>query len=218
MPRTNPTPLPRLGRSAGTPNARARRHGSRALLACAVFAATALVCGATSADNTIKRPGDHPSYHVEIEPHLSLGSGRWDNYYAAGGYGVGVRFGIPVVDNGFVSTINNSVAISFGLDITHYDGCWYHGGCSANYLDFPVTMQWNFYVAQRWSVFGEPGLAIYHGFISDCPAGFQCPFTPTVTGIQPAFYVGGRYHFSDTTALTLRLGFPNFSFGFSFFP
>ncbi len=194
------------------------RAGWPARLAFSLFLSVLLTGQAARADSTIKRPGDHPLYHLEIEPHVLLGSGRWDNRYAAGGYGLGVRFGIPIVDNGFVSTINNSVAISFGLDIVHYDSCWYGGPCSANYFDFPVTMQWNFYVAQRWSVFGEPGLVIYHGFLSDCPAGLVCPGTPTLTGVEPALYVGGRYHISDTTALTLRIGFPAFSFGFSFFP
>ena len=48
-----------------------------------------------------------------------------------------------------------------------YDGCWYHGNCSAEYFDFPVVMQWNFFVAKRWSVFGEPGLYIYHGVMDE---------------------------------------------------
>ena len=65
--------------------------------------------------------------------------------------------------------INNSVAIGFGLDLLHYDSCWYNAPCSANYIHIPVVMQWNFYVAQRWSVFGEPGLVIFHGFFEDCP-------------------------------------------------
>lgn len=172
--------------------------------------------GDAHADDTIKHPGDHPHYTFEAEPHVLLG---WLNdVYAAGGFGVGVRFGIPIVDNGFVESINNSVAISFGADLIHYDGCWYHGDCSANYLDFPVAMQWNFYVASHWSVFGEPGLLVYHGFLNDCPANQTCVVAPHVTGIEPAIYVGGRYHFNEMTALTMRLGFPAFSLGFSFFP
>lgn len=183
--------------------------------------AAALVLAAVSssarADDTIKHPGDHPSYTFEAEPHLVLG---WGGVYGNEGFGVGARFSIPIVENGFVSTINNSVAISFGVDLVHYDWCWYdnHANCSANYLDFPVAMQWNFYVAQRWSVFGEPGLYIYHGFVSDCPNGNTCPGAPGSTGVWPALYVGGRYHLGTGVALTLRVGFPAVSFGVSFFP
>jgi hypothetical protein len=164
-----------------------------------------------SADDTIKHPGDHPSYSVEIEPHVLLG---WDNVYAGSAFGIGGRFTIPIVQNGFVPTINNSVGIGFGLDVMFYENCYYRGPCSATYLDFPVVMQWNFFVAKRWSVFGEPGLFIYHGFLPDCPNGVACP---QVTGIEPALFLGGRYHLSDSTSLTMRIGFPSFSFGFSFF-
>jgi hypothetical protein len=180
-----------------------------------LFLTAAMLAGAPArADDTIKRPGDHPSYSVELEPHLLLGWGGWG--YGGSGYGFGGRFGIPIVSNGFVPTINNSVAISFGMDFVHYD-CWYNGNCALNRLDFPVTMQWNFYVAHHWSVFGEPGLFIYHGFVGDCPAGPAFCNRPTETGISPAFFVGGRYHFSDTAALTMRIGYPTFAIGFSFF-
>jgi hypothetical protein len=190
----------------------------KASLAAALVAAP-IVLGATAAraDDTIRHPGDHPQYLFEAEPHVLLG---WGGPYANEGYGVGARFSIPVVENGFVSSINNSVAISFGVDLVHYDWCWYgpNGGCSANYLDFPVAMQWNFFVAQRWSVFGEPGLYIFDGFFNDCPGGTQCPGRPWGFGIEPALFLGGRYHLSSTMALTMRIGFPSFSFGFSFFP
>jgi hypothetical protein len=192
----------------------------RSFLLCAATALAASVTTAARtarADDTIKTPGDHPHYAFEVEPHLVLG---WGGVYGNEGYGVGVRISIPVVDNGFVPSINNSVAVSFGADLVHYDWCWYdnHANCSANYLDFPVAMQWNFFVAQRWSVFGDPGLIVYNGFVSDCPNGNNCPGRPGGLGIEPALYLGGRYHLSPGTALTLRIGFPAFSFGFSFFP
>jgi len=190
-----------------------------AAAACAlcVLAALALVPRCVLAgDNTISRPGDHPSYSVEIEPHILFG---WGDAYHAGGYGLGARFSIPIVRNGFVPSINNSVAISFGIDWMHYDWCWYNGSCAANYFDFPVTLQWNFFVAQRWSVFGEPGLVVYFGSYGDCglPAN-QCPGHPSGAGFEPALFIGGRYHLSDKMSLTMRLGFPTFSFGLSFFP
>jgi hypothetical protein len=194
------------------------RPACAVVVASAAFVLLALASPSARADDTINRPGNHPAYNFEVEPHLILGSGGY--YDGAGGdYGLGVRFGIPIVSNGFVTTINNSVAISFGLDWVHYDWCWYHLNCSADYFAFPVTMQWNFYVAQHWSVFGEPGLVIFHGFYTGCPPGDVCPAEPTDTGVYPALYLGGRYHFNDTTALTMRLGFPfALSLGISFFP
>jgi hypothetical protein len=203
-----------MTRTKRTKRSRPHLRAACILSGCAA-AAAALAAAPARADDTIKRPGDHPAYHVELEPHLVFG---WFGPYTNTGFGAGMRFGIPIVDNGFVSSINNSVAISFGVDIVHYDWCWWHGNCSANYLDFPVVMQWNFYVAKHWSVFGEPGLLIYHGFVSDCPNGPNCPGGPNVTGVEPALFLGGRYHLSEGVALTMRVGFPSFSFGVSFFP
>jgi hypothetical protein len=198
---------------------RATKTGNAARLVLgALSVATILLLAprpARAADNTISRPGDHPSYSVEIEPHLLLG---WGDTYDSGGFGLGARFSIPVVQNGFVPTINNSVAISFGLDWLHFNGCWYNGNCEANYFDFPVVMQWNFFVAQRWSVFGEPGLLVYAGSYTSCTLQANCPHAPGGSGLEPAFFIGGRYHLSDKMSLTLRIGFPSFSFGVSFFP
>jgi hypothetical protein len=169
-------------------------------------------------DDTIKHPGDHPIYRFEFEPHFLWG---WTSYYGGGGYGVGGRLSAPLSDSGFIPAINNSVGITVGVDWLHYDGCYYNGlfGCGASYLFFPVALQWNFFVAQGWSVFGEPGLFIYHGFfdtsLCDKVAGNGCS-APSATGLGPAFYLGGRYHFNEHIALTMRVGYPTFSVGVSF--
>jgi hypothetical protein len=205
-------------------------HAHSALV-CTLLGAGILVGARTAhADDTNKRPGDHPSYTVEIEPHGLWG---WKHYYYAptDGLGLGARFSIPIVENGFVPSINNSVAIGLGVDWLHYSGaaCYYYygpprnpGPCwslgDANYLLFPVVMQWNFFVAKRWSVFAEPGLVIYHGFYDYCsnvPPGNPCT-NPTQTGVDFAFYAGGRFYISEHVALTMRLGYPTFSFGVSF--
>src|SRR5882757_9592984 len=198
----------------------------------AVLLALTIVLGSRTlrADDTIRRPGDHPKYAVEIEPHLLWGWTHY-NYAPVDGFGVGARFSIPIVENGFVSSINNSVAISFGVDWLHYSGsnCYFYlndprrpGPCyyvgNANYLFFPVTMQWNFFVASHFSVFGEPGLAIYHGFFDYCtnvPPGVPCA-NPSQTSVDFAFYAGGRFYFNQDIALVLRIGYPTFSLGVSF--
>lgn len=195
----------------------------RPLTALAFATGVAVLPQIAHADDTIKHPGDHPTYGFEAEPHLLFG---WDNIYPGSGYGIGGRFAIPIVENGFVPSINNSVAISFGVDFLHHSSNCYNYGpysvsCDANFLYFPVTMQWNFYVAQKWSVFGEPGLFIYHGFFDNyCPPGAPngaCNFYPSDTGIRPAFFAGGRYHFNEKVSLTMRIGYPTISVGVSWF-
>ena len=187
----------------------------------AVALATTLASRSALADNTVQRPGDHFPYFVEIEPHLDLAYGTWTADVGAGaGYGLGGRFSFTIVKNGFVPTINNSVAIGVGLDFLHF-GCGGDGfGCSLNSLALPVVLQWNFYLSRDWSVFGEPGVFIYHQFFSydaniNCGR-FGCP-NVTETSLLPAFYVGARYKFNDRLALTMRVGYPTVSIGLSFF-
>lgn len=212
------------------------KTGRAALFAALVFALGAFALSSPArADDTIKRPGDHPRYSVEIEPHALVG---WADQWAGTGLGLGGRVSINLTHDGFVKTINNSVAIGFGLDWAHYSGtgcrydprfptvCYgygYYG--TADFLQFPIVMQWNFYVAQRWSVFGEPGLYVWHGIYSApnyaCGmAGLPpCGYYGSDTGVGPAFWVGGRFYFSDSTTLTMRLGYPDLlTIGVSFFP
>jgi hypothetical protein len=159
--------------------------------AAAAAVAVASASSAALADDTIRSPGDNPKYVIEIEPHLLVG-------YAdpvpggSAGLGFGARFSIPLMDPGFVSRINDTVAITFGADVFLYRN---------DAIGFPVALQWNFYVAPHWSVMGEPGLEI------DAGDGAR---------IHPALWVGGRYHISSSLALTMRVGFPSFSIGLSF--
>jgi hypothetical protein len=104
--------------------------------------------------------------------------------------GVGFRGTIELVDNGFIKTINNTVGIGFGVD-------W-----SKDHLRVPIVMQWNFWLSRNWSVFGEPGGLIDFGGKKTRP--------------HPAFYAGGRFHFTDNVTLTMRVGHPTASVGVSF--
>jgi hypothetical protein len=168
----------------------------------------------------IRNPGDHPSYTFEAEPHLLLGVIDAPGVGSGTGIGLGFRGTVVLLQNGFVPTINNSVGIGFGADYVHYGHgqqrctrdplssgvCVYDDSESVNYFWLPVVMQWNFFLSRQWSVFGEPGLAVrYDSF----PGGHAF-------GIDPLLYLGGRWHFSDTMTLTMRLGYPTFSVGVSF--
>ena len=184
----------------------------------AVFAAVSAPAAPAAAASTIRSPNP-PQYKVEIEPHLLL---QPDSLYYNGGtfgVGVGARFSIPIMSPGFVKTINDSIAISFGPDLVHYDGYdWCQGnvcyGQSYWRLYFPVAMQWNFWLTDKWSVFGEPGLVVRSNLGDNCVAGAPC----RQSLVTPAFWAGARFHFSDAVALTMRVGFPEaLSVGVSFF-
>jgi len=70
------------------------------------------------------------------------------------------------------------------------------GNDDTDYLWIPVVMQWNFWLHRKWSVFGEVGAAFRFDDMK------EFGFSPLIS------WGGGRFHFTDSTALTLRLGIP----------
>jgi hypothetical protein len=182
-------------------------------LAAACMSAGALVAFSPEAgavDWVIKSPSQHPQYRAELEPHANLiayryrGYGRGRNYRTFGDpeFGAGFRASIELGDPLFIPKLNNTIAISFGLDVTNCHYC----GVRDNYSIWsPVALQWNFFLTRRWSVFAEFGGIIRSaGFYRD-------------VWLDPAIWIGGRFHFNDKVALTMRAGVPFFSLGVSFF-
>jgi hypothetical protein len=159
-------------------------------IAC-LAAATALCVAPKQAladRSTIKSDTDHPSYIFEAEPHLVLAP-----FHKKGGFGAGFEGTFNVADQGFINGVNDSVGVGFGVN-------W---ATNEKFL-LSAAMQWNFWLSENWSVFGEPGGVIR---ISD---GKKDAFD------YFAIYGGARLHFSDTIALTMRVGKPTFSIGVSF--
>jgi len=184
-----------------------------------------LVSPAVHAEGIIKRPGDHPHYGVELEPHVV---GQYDETpYTDGGFGLGLRAAIPFVHNGPIPQINNNIGITFGFDWVHFgydhrcDGRGTVGfptdDCSATNLWFPVTGQWNFFLTPIISVFGEFGLAArytrwnYEGTCVDCNYHYS-----HFDFFEPVFFAGGRFMFSRNVGLMVRLGWPYVSVGAAF--
>lgn len=128
----------------------------------------------------------------------------------------GARFGIPLVQNGFISSINNAFYLNFGADFYFVRCRCGRGGRDEYWPGFgiPITGHWEFYFSETWSVFVEAGLNIYFhprwlrgngGFFDDD------------AGAWFIGAVGARLHFSDSFGLVLRLGTPYASFGITFF-
>ncbi len=192
------------------------------VISAAILAAAGLLWSAEANADTlvIKRPGAHPNYRFEAEPHLVIGALPAPGPARDTGFGIGFRGAVELVDNGFVSQINNTVAVGFGADWVHYgdsdlpcrkaangSSCAdLNPDFSLNYLYLPVVMQWNFWLSRNWSVFGEPGLSLRYASRGDDKLSLD-PFV---------IFVGGRFHFSDRVTLTMRAGYPTFSVGASF--
>ena len=141
----------------------------------------------------IKAPDDHPDYFFDAEPHGVLGFGPFRQ--SALLPGAGFRGTFIIVKQGFIPKLNNSVGIGVGADFFVASS----GGVA---VVLPAVMQWNFWLSTHWAVFGEPGVAVGLG---------------NRDFVSPIFAVGGRYHFNERVALTVRVGYPYASVGVSFY-
>lgn len=186
------------------------------VLALSTALGVSVWAGPTAAQ--IKQPGAHPRYTLELEPHLLVQHN--DDWIADDeGIGPGIRLSIPIVPDGPIPTINNSLAIGFGLDWAFYNQCRHsrEEDCDANMLWFPVVAQWNFFFTPVVSVFGEVGGSIVHrsaDWEGGCLAG-DCDETD-LDLFRPVFFGGGRFLFSRTVGLVVRLGTPYVSVGATF--
>jgi len=190
------------------------------------FLLAALSWSTTAAAQTrINRPASHPD--VEISPHLVV---QWTDEPAwdSDGIGVGLHAAIPVISNGPVTTINNSLAIGFGLDWAHFDhACGPYAlnattNCAADDFWLPITVQWNFFFTDLISAFPELGLGIKHerwdGVV--CRPGnnyYWCNADGSNTNVDLVLWLGVRFHLARSFALTLKLGTPSLLLGASFF-
>ncbi len=172
----------------------------------AVIAPLLVASSARAEESVIKQPDQHPSYFVELDVHglvaysggpLALGR------YGTVGFGPGARASFNILKDGFIPKLNDSVAIGVGADfVAGIDG--------TVRLVTPVVLQWNFWLTQHWSVFGEPGVAI------EFPMSVPSSLGGEPIYLVPALFVGARYNFNDHITLTMRLGFPMSTVGVSF--
>jgi hypothetical protein len=195
----------------------------RFLAAAAGVGGLMVASGAAQAQSIIREPGNH-DHSVEVEIHGFIDYGWHYDYAGYGAYdiGPGFRIGIPILNNGFVRSINNDVRINFGGDLH-----WLPGYTAEffGWINSPVVMQWNFFLTDRWSVFGEAGLA-FDLYLFNQSVGPNCynhgggNVYCDLFWFYPSFAGGARYHFGGHggfPTLTMRLGYPvGFNIGVSF--
>lgn len=201
----------------------------RMILVVSFFTINVAHVEAAHAQSIIKQGNASRSYKVEIEPRGIFAPFPPPRGWASAGLGGGINFGINLAPKGFLPSVYDSVALGIGLDFVQYFGggpstseCveWQGSGDSAICVRTrsgsgpallvytPVVMQWNFYLTPKWSVFGEPGFAMFFR---------SAPHENLGVGAIPTVSVGGRYHFSNKATLTMRLGYPYTTIGVSFF-
>jgi hypothetical protein len=174
---------------------------------------------ANEASAQIRSPGAHVRYTAEVEPHLVL------QHSDGEGIGVGMRASFPIIDNGPIRTINNSLALGIGLDWAHWDDeCGNWADCDGNDFLIPFVVQWNFFFTDFISAFPELGVAVeYESWEGDddwdrlCRGRYCDGDGDGDIDIEFVIWLGVRLHITEEIAVTIRLGRPSVLIGVSFF-
>jgi len=131
-------------------------------------------------------------------------------YYYGFGIGANVRYEIPIVQNGFVPTINNSFSIepSLGLDYRTWNVGAHYGVLDITPAVYGI---WNFYFNDKFSAYGGLGLGFDIGV-----------FTGTSYANSASFFywdpvVGLHYKFSPAMAFRAEAGAQAIKAGLSFY-
>ena len=202
--------------------------------AVGIVAAGALF--AMPAQAQLHSPGRHLRYSVEVEPQFSV---QWSKLPGeSSGLGPGIRLSVPIIQDGPLKKLNNSLAIGLGFNWAYFQescGVYFWEGstltpqdpeyttyaepCTAHHFTAPLVIQWNFFVTEVVSLFAEPGMAFLHERRSGtgwCD-GEPCSKDDSTTKLPFVFWGGARMGMSESVALTIRLGTPYVSAGASLF-
>jgi hypothetical protein len=186
------------------------------VIASAAWAVTAPVRAQSARDSA------RTNYSVEIEPH---GLVQWDvEPFNHSGFGLGLRVSIPVIRNGPLRTIANSIAIGFGFDWAHSGHCHpyydppprppYPDGCDVDNFEIPVVAEWNVFLTDRISLMVDLGLDIrYEIWGYDDIAEYD---DDDDVDAYPQLLIGPRFIVGNNIAIPIRIGWPYFSVGVSF--
>jgi hypothetical protein len=157
--------------------------------------------------NVVNRPGFHGS-RPTFEVFAGVAPAAWAWPWGGLAVSPGFRLGFPLTRNGMLSGINNDIRLMVGAQ-------WIISFNPAEYwwITAPLSLQWNFYLSQQWSVSLEAGLSV-DVFVYDFLNCYDHPryFCDRVF-FHPVGGIGLRRHLNSsgppgTPALEFRFSYP----------
>ena len=175
-------------------------RGTWCAVAMAVLLSSPVLAQETSS-TTSSDPMRSPGGLYDATPHTRKSMLTvWGSLGWWSGLGVGARYTLPLVADGFLAELNDSVELEFGADL--YFLGWY--GYSS--LDIPVEGRWSFHVLPNLSLYGK------------LAAGVQVDFLAGSLRLWPLFHFapGAIYHLSENFAVRAELGYRGLRLGVAF--
>ena len=136
----------------------------------------------------------------------SFCGGRYCGYYGSYALGPGFQMLFPVLQNGFIPSLNNAFYIGFFTDFQfHPDG---GGRFDMDYGFFSVPIgvlaQWRFYLFEILSVYANVGGGFWPWIFSNNNVYYH----GTLFRGFPLFELGLNLHFTKTIGMNVEFGYP----------
>ena len=141
-----------------------------------------------------------------ISVFLGLPFGYWGYGFP---FGVGGRYLLPILHDGFVPGINDSFNLEFGADLSLVSGAYF-----VPFISVPIEAMWQLFFVPKFSGYLKLGVALEMSFASYC-FGSVCR-SGFGLGAIPIGAIGVMFHFNDKIALRLEAGYPWFKVGLGF--
>jgi hypothetical protein len=117
-------------------------------------------------------------------------------------FGLGARFMIPIVHDGFIAPVNDSFGIEFGADLFGVAGTRFYPS-----LGIPVEVYWQFHFTKNFSAYAKVGAMLEVNFVGYACTTVACrAYTPV--WFQPIGNVGIIYKFSQKVSFRAEAGYP----------
>lgn len=130
-------------------------------------------------------------------------------YYYGFPFGVGGRFLIPILHDGFISTVNESFGIEFGADLLGVLGARFYPT-----IGLPVEVYWQFHFTSKLSAYAKAGVVIeFNPVPYTCGASIVCR---GYVSASPIGNVGLIYKFGPTVSFRAEAGYPWIKVGLGF--
>ncbi len=190
-----------------------KRYVKAVLLAFVLISMPAIAASDTPTETTWRQPGALLDRSPQRRPHmfsffLGFPYGYYGYVYGGVPFGLGVRYMIPLIHDGFVPSLNDSFNIEFGADF---------GGIATRVfypiISIPVEVMWRLHFTSRFSGYVKVGAALEFNVVSYCTTAYPCR---TLVSANVIANVGLIYRFTDTVSFRAEAGYPWLKVGLGF--
>ena len=167
----------------------------------------------TPSESSFRRSGallDRSPQHRPQMLSIFLGL-PYGHYYWGFPFGIGGRYLIPIIHDGFIPSVNDSFSIEFGLDLSGAVGSRFYPT-----LGIPVEVMWAFHFTPKFAAYAKVGAVLEINFVPYVCSTFTCGPAYSPVTAAPIGNIGLFYKFSDKISFRAEAGYPWVKVGLGF--